>query len=130
MKALFRRLILLELALYLLHLAAPYFSERLYGKETLRALSWNGYGGMIDSNGWFPYAMFGGEIVALLAMYLFQDWGRATFLALLIVSVLLSPFYGVVVYPGWEGGIGGAMAVLAGFLICMAYCTQLNEAFD
>src|SRR5690606_21427154 len=92
----------LSLLLYLPGIVLPFFRASLTDEVAFRWLGWHGYGGWITVTGKTFLLLTLADLVALLGMYCFQDWGRASFLALNIVWIALLPFCGLVVVTAWE----------------------------
>lgn len=129
MKSLYRKLIVLSLLLYLPGIVLPFFRASLTDEVAFRWLGWHGYGGWITVTGKTFLLLTLADLVALLGMYCFQDWGRASFLALNIVWIALLPFCGLVVVTAWEMTFHTAYTTLFGAVLALAYGSELKSEF-
>lgn len=103
MKAFFQKLVLGVMALYLVYILIPFAWHYIYNEETLTALTWNGYGGLVSLYGPAPYFVSAFFFVSLLGLYNFKKWGRLCFTVYTIVSGLLVPIWGLSLWVGLMG---------------------------
>lgn len=93
----FRFLIISNIVSYLILIFFPVFWKKLYSAETIHLLNQSGSGGIISSSSPIPYLILLGYFVSAFGLYNFQDWGRKSYLSVLVVNALLCPFFGILV---------------------------------
>ncbi len=103
MKAIFKSIILITLASYVILFCTPQFWAYWYDGPIFDALSWNGYGSKIDINGPVPYILLASYGVICIGLLNFKKWARTGFVIFLLVTITISSFVGLSVTYGFEG---------------------------
>ncbi|MCF6282681.1 MAG: hypothetical protein L3J28_10840 [Candidatus Polarisedimenticolaceae bacterium] len=130
MVTLFRSLILVSNAVYVLWFFQPYNAPWLYETEILNALSWSGWGG----NELLAEKISGLLIIAWLAtafgLWFFKAWARTTFVVLNISTVILTPIFGLLVQSSVDVILTQVMTIADGMLLFMCYFSSVSANFN
>jgi hypothetical protein len=129
LKSFFQKLVLLIIALYLIYMLIPYGWQYIYSEETLNALAWNGYGGIVNIFGPVPYVFAAFLLVSLAGLYKFKKWGRTCFMLYAISVGMLSPIFGLGVTAGIDGIVSYFFTFLSGFIISVSYFSSISNEF-
>ncbi|GAB4187669.1 MAG: hypothetical protein Tsb002_13150 [Wenzhouxiangellaceae bacterium] len=129
MKAFYRKIIYSYVALYIMYLALPWLWGYIYSQVILDALSWNGYGSIIDIYGPVPYALAFLLLVSVIGLHQFKKWGRTLFLVATVISGLLSPFFGLAVIGNYDSIFPYFLTVSGGVILSLSYFSVLNSEF-
>jgi len=111
---------------------AYWFSPWLYGyldSEVQSVLSWGGYKSAFDLPQWFWNIYLTLNIISYIGMFLLRKVFRALFLILIVVSYPLSSIGGMSVMTGLEVILIDISTFLAGFIIALAYYSDIKNEF-
>jgi hypothetical protein len=73
---------------------------------------------------------FGGSIVAVIGLYLFQPWSRPLALWMTALGLLFHPLFGVSLQSGWARLLLDVSSVLWGVVLAMSYVSSLSDRFS
>lgn len=95
------------------------------------AQGWNGEGGIIAGRVYdiIAYSFFVLNIFTYLALYNFKRWAPKLFLILIFIDLVLTPFYGVNVFSGFETLLHKLALFGAAILLSMIYFSDLKRDF-
>lgn len=111
---------------------AYWFSPWLYGyldAESQGILSWGGYKSAIDLPEWLWDCYLLLIIVSYIGMFLLRKAFRTLFLIITIASFPLAMVNGMSVITGMEVVLIDLSTFLDGFIIALAYFSNLKEKF-
>lgn len=111
---------------------AYWFAPWLYGyldSETQGILAWGGHKSAIDLPEWFWNGLLLLIIVSYIGMFLLRKAFRTLFLVVTIALFPLSLIGGMSVITGMEVVIIDISTLLSGFIIALAYFSNLKEKF-
>lgn len=126
----FRIIVALMLATYVVYVAIPYTWPLLYDQATLNALYWNGYGGSINVYGPVPYVLAATMLISLFGLFFFKIWARNLFFICTIVSLAMGPFRGIVVLGPLESIPSGIISLCMGAILAMSYLSSVKDKFQ
>lgn len=129
MTSLFKGIVIALGLVYLSFLGLPFFWILIHDQNTLNALYWNGFNGIIDVRGPIPLVTSSALLISLGGLYKFKNWGRKLFAATTLISGLLSPFYGVVVGAGIDNLLSYFFAIGSGIVLSMSYFSSCGAEF-
>ena len=130
MKGIFRYIVIGSLILYLIWFAMPYLWIYFYEGEELNLLSWASYGAKFDIEGPIQYIIVLAYVVVSIGLVQLKKWARTAFLALTVVSIVLSGVWGFLVSPPIDAAIGYIVSMSDGAILTMAYLTSLGGEFE
>jgi hypothetical protein len=73
---------------------------------------------------------FGGSIVSVIGLYLFQPWSRPLALWMTGLGLLFHPLFGVSLQSGWAQLLLDVSSVLWGVVLAMSYVSSLSARFN
>jgi hypothetical protein len=73
---------------------------------------------------------FGGSIVCVIGLYLFQPWSRPLALWMTGLGLLFHPLFGVSMQSGWAQLLLDISSVLWGVVLAMSYVSSLSARFS
>jgi len=111
---------------------AYWFSPWLYGyldTETQSILAWGGYKAALNLPEWFWNAYLLITIVSYIGMFLLRKIFRTLFLVVMIFSFPITFIGGIYVMTGIEVILIDLSTLLTGFIIALAYYSNLKKHF-
>jgi hypothetical protein len=129
MDKLFRSLILISNAIYVLWFFQPYNTEHLYESETLVALSWIGFGSIELVSTVSTYIISPLYIVAAVGLWFYFAAARVLFVVLIATSILLAPFTGLSVQTGIDMLLSQIVIGIDGIVLYMCYFSSVSANF-
>ncbi len=130
MEKLYRSLLLISLASYLLFIFLPSINIQTLTEEEYDVLSWAEYGAQITFPTWLYWASIIAWFPLTLGLWLYQEWARKGFLLLSLVFVLLNPFGGLYVSTGLEMMFAQLTSSIDGAIIAICYLTSISKGFE
>jgi hypothetical protein len=130
MKNIFTGLVVITLIAYVVWFCMPLLWEYLYEGDVLNALSWNGYGSQINTNGPIPYIFLVAYGVICIGLINFKRWARTGYVIFTILSILITPFLGLSVQWGIESFLSYVISLGDGAIIAMLFFTNLSDKFE
>ena len=124
----FKISIIASCALLLVYWFAPWFYGYL-DSETQQILSWGGYKSALSVQNWFWNIFLFFSIISYVGIFLLRKVFRTLFLVIVISSLALSSVSGMSVITGFEVLIIDASTMLNGFIIAIAYFSELKSKF-
>ncbi|MEZ5452461.1 MAG: hypothetical protein R3E93_06510 [Thiothrix sp.] len=68
-------------------------------------------------------------VIALLGMWLFKFWAKTLYMIIMVVSIPLYPWFGVIIMTPWESLFNDSILLIDGILISMMFSSPVREAF-
>lgn len=68
-------------------------------------------------------------VIALLGMWLFKFWAKILYMIIMVVSIPLYPWFGVIIMTPWESLFNDSILLIDGILISMMFSSPVREAF-
>ena len=128
-KLIFKSLVVISMAAYVTWFCLPFFDVYLYPSDIAEMLTWTGYGGTINTGGTIPYIWLAAYGVVSIGLIYFHPWARTAFVALTVLAVVITPFYGLIIQSSYEGFFTYIMTLSDGAIIAMAYLTIIKDEF-
>lgn len=102
-----------------------------YDQESIAALVWLGYGAILSEQtiGFISYVVVFLYSLAYIGLFYFYRPARTIYLLLIIVNGLFMPAYGLLVQSGFENMLIYFITIGDGFIIAMAYFTNISKRF-
>jgi len=127
---LYRAGLVVSLFLYVSYYFAPY-SYGFLSPDVAGVLSYSGYGAIWPGNDVWFNALLVAWCVTTFGMFFFSKVARAIFAFLLIVSMAMTPLYGVSVELAGVAMLFDLSNVLVGYVLAMAFFSpQIKRRFD
>jgi hypothetical protein len=130
MISLFKVLVVLSYAIYVVFFWLPEFDFYIYDQDTIDILSWSGFGALLAPNNLIGYLFFVGYSVILIGLLLFKNWARLSFVVITIASVLFTAIQGIQVMPAIEATIQYITTLIDGATIAIMYLTSVGQRFN
>ena len=131
MKRIFIGLVVAVLVLDFVLVCFPYLWGYFYHGEILNALTWSGFGSIFGERQYiFYYGSFAAYGVTSIGLIFFKRWARTAFVFLTIVTVFLSPFWGLSVSYGIESMMSYLVSLGDGAILAIAFLTGISNEFD
>jgi hypothetical protein len=130
MEKLYRSVISFCYVSYVVFFFIPYFDLNLYNQEMLDALTWTGYGALIEFNELVTYLFFLAYTITFIGMMLFKLWAKRLFLILLTSSILLTIIQGVSVLTPIESVLFYLTNLADGATVILLYFTSISSKFN
>ena len=109
------------------------FAPWMYGtldSETQSLLSYSGWNSMFVVPEWVFWVMLLANLAGYIGMFMYKKFFRLLFSLILVVSILLSPIFGMSIITGIEVFFIDASMLLAGIVLALAYFTPINDKFN
>lgn len=129
MKATYKRLIYAIAMIYMVYVAVPFFGPSMYEQEVLDALSWHGYGGVLDVYGPIPFIIAILLMISLVGLHQFKPWARILFTVVTVISGLATPLWGLQVVGSYDTIFGYFVAIGSGAILSLSYWSELSDEF-
>lgn len=135
-KNLFRCLVAISLLSFLAAMAVTQMATDV-PPEWRTLFEWNGNGGYLDGleeNRWIvlglgiPFVIL--VVVAQIGMFLFWRFARPAYAALVAVTVVITPFSGLVVQLPLEAAWWSLSAIADGAIIALSYTQPFSSYFE
>ena len=130
MKRLFRSLVVASTLAYVLWFCMPFFSVHIFDSETLDALSWAGFGAIVDLGNLAPYMFLIAYGIIAVGLIYFQRWARTGFLILTVVAFILAPLSGLNVQTGIDSALSYFITLADGAILAIAFLTSMSDEFN
>jgi len=111
---------------------AYWFSPWLYGyldSETQGILAWGGHKAALNMPEWFWNIFLFAIVASYIGMFLFRKAFRTIFLVVTIISFPITFIGGMSVITGIEVVLIDLSTLLTGFILALAYYSNLKERF-
>ena len=129
MNKIFRLIILISNASYVLSLFAPYNIPAIYDQSTLDVLGWNGYGANEILLNYGSWVLMGLYLFSALGLLFFINEARFLYFAVIVFDLLLAPFGGLWVQSGIDGMLSYISSLLDGIILYMAFMSPVSHQF-
>ena len=129
MNKIFRFLILISIALSLVYYSVPYIDSNWLSKEELDFVSYNGAFAKIQISSFIGHISFVFWLICSIGMFFYINAARNFFTALVLISLLITPFIGFVSMSPFDATILAALNIIDGALIAIAHFTSVNKNF-
>lgn len=80
--------------------------------------------------GLLVFITFGGVVLAVIGLYLFQAWSRPLALLMTALGLLFHPLLGVAMQSGWAQLFLETSTLLWGAVLTMSYLSSVSARFD
>ncbi len=127
---LFKSVVVFSYCLYFVGYFLPVIYLFLENQEINDALSWSGYGAMIEIHHYIGWMVFLGFAVAFYGMLNFKSWSRPLFVALIAFTHLSTGVQGIAVFTAMDGVLSHLMNLADGATIVLMYFTELSKKFN
>ena len=129
MEKIFRALIIIYCALYIIWFFQPYNNLALYDQASLTALSLNGYGAYDLIVPISSLILTPALILSCFLLWFFVPVGRIVFTILVVITLATLPFSGLTVQTGLDFLISQIAQGAAGIILFMCYFSSISSKF-
>lgn len=130
MVSLYKNVVFLSYLIYVAFFFVPYLDVYLYNEEMLDALTWAGFGALLEINEGIGYVFLLAYTVNLYGLIYFKAWARPMFLGLTLLSIIFTGIQGVEVFTPIDGVLSGITNLADGATIILMYFTSINIKFS
>ncbi len=133
MERIYRILILLSTAAYILWFFQPYNSPEFVGEEAIRILGAEGYGGsdfLLNISPVMGWVLLLGFILAAVGMVFYISAARASFVLLLAISIVLRLFTGLSVQTSINAALLYFINIADGVIVFMSYFSSVADNYS
>ncbi len=130
MRKIFIGIVLATLISYVVWFFIPQFWYLMYDGPILDALTWNGYGAVINTGGPVPYILLGIYALICTGLIKFKYWARSGLVVFVAASVVLGPFWGLSVQYGIDTIFAYILTMGQGAMLAIAFLTGLSNEFE
>jgi hypothetical protein len=120
--------LIISAVFFLMYWFAPWGYQYL-AQEKQSLLSYHSYGSVIGESEYLYWGFFSAMVIGYVGMLLFRKLFRLWFVSLIVISLILSPLFGMSIITGIEVFIIDTSTILSGFVIALAYFTPLKDKF-
>jgi hypothetical protein len=129
MKSLFRYIVAISTALFVVLWLLPFFDYLWLSPDELDLAAAAGFGSYIPSHIAIYWSLFIAWLATSIGLFFFFPIARTSFLILLVVTAIASFFSGFSVMTPLSAGISGIVILSDGIIITMAYFTSVSKHF-
>ncbi|MCP4407939.1 MAG: hypothetical protein GY807_09320 [Gammaproteobacteria bacterium] len=130
MKQLFRGLVVATTLAYVLWFCLPFISVHIFDSETLDALSWVGYGAIVNLGDLAPYIFLIAYGIIAIGLIYFHRWARTGFAILAVVTFILAPLSGLNVQTAIDSTLSYFFTLADGAILAIAFLTSISDEFN
>ncbi len=127
--AFFRGLVILSTFSYLVCVFSPWLIPGCLFAENYDLLAWDGRTAAFTLPAWIERALVALWIAVAVGLWRFNRWARGTFLALTVLSLIMTALGGMDVRLAFEAVLEDAVALIDGVILALAYFSPLKEKF-
>lgn len=127
-KDLFKSMVLVLLFIELIWFFIP-LDWAFFGNDV--ATIWNGSGGILNDRIYYYWSVSYSIIsfIVYCALYNFIKWSPKALLILILVDLVVTPFFGVAVFSGFGSLLFKVVMTCTGIVLAMAYFSDLKKDF-
>lgn len=126
----FKQLLWADVALIVLTITAPFFSEY---SPALKAAFESEPSTWLMNSGWLAYTLLSALVIVALAgfigLFWFKSWARSVSLYSTILCFIILPFCGTVLQSGTESMLAQVSATFWGMILTLSYFSTVSERF-
>lgn len=128
LQQIFRGLVLISIVLFIFFWLLPFLNLN-FSEDEKNILAWYGYGSYIPESNLINWGLFAVWLFLSIGIFFFNRLARSGYLLLIIITTILSFFWGFRILTPLEAGLSSLISMLDGALLCFMYLTKLNEKF-
>lgn len=117
----FRGLVLFTLALNILWYVLPYLWNHIYSAEEIDLIIKDGEGGVLSTQNLITYIFGAAYILLSLGLLRLQYWAKLGFSGWIMLSLILSPFFGISVLGRYEVFLSSIIGLSYGVILTLAF---------
>jgi hypothetical protein len=117
----FRSLVVLTLFLNIFWFAFPHFWYLVYSPEEVDLLLRDGEGGLLLNDSYVAYIYCVAYVVLSIGLLRLQYWAKIGFSCLMLLGLILSPFFGVSVLGGYDVLLSSIIGLSYGVILTLAF---------
>lgn len=121
MVKLFRGLVLSTLVLNIAWFLLPYFWNYIYSADEIDLILKDGTGGMLLSRSLITYVLGASYILLSIGLLRLQYWAKIGFAGLIVLSLFISPFFGVSVLGRYDVFLSSIIGLSYGVILTLAF---------
>ncbi|WP_074870823.1 hypothetical protein [Atopomonas hussainii] len=129
MKSIFRYIVAISTALFVVLWLLPFFDYLWLSPDELNLASADGFGSYIPSHIAIYWGLFIAWFINSIGLFFFSRIARTSFLILLVATTIASFFSGFSVMTPLSAGISSIVMLSDGAIITMAYLTSVSKYF-
>jgi hypothetical protein len=130
MKSLFRYIVAISTALFVVLWLLPFFDYMWLSPDELDLAAAAGFGSYIPSHIAIYWSLFIAWLIISIGLFFFSRIARTSFVILLVATTIAGFFSGFSVLTPLSAGISGIVILSDGVIITMAYLTSVSKYFS
>ena len=129
MVQLFRSLVCVSTALYVVFVVSYFWAAELFGTDVAAVLAHSGRGASVTFPEYTWLVLLGAWILVAVGLLLFVRWSREAFVALSVFSIFSTALGGIQINAGPQEALKEVIALADGAIVFMAYFSSVARRF-
>jgi hypothetical protein len=127
---LFRYVVVISTILMVVYWLLPFVDHLWLKEEELNLAGYDGWGASIPNNPIIYWGLFTIWLTISVSLFFLVPIARSAFVAMQVITLTASFFWGFMVLPPISATVGNIVAVSDGVLLAMLFLTSVGKEFE